>query len=85
MTEAERIQELNNRIGEQILKLMQSLHGAVRPFILLLPPLIEDQDPRPQALTNISDVSYMCSVLKAHLQIAGEMAQFDHIPQGLLN
>lgn len=79
MSEQKSTEDLNNLIGEQVVHLITELHGEMRPFVLIFPPIPSDPIPNPQSLTNISNVAYLRHVLREHLEIAKSIMDFDKV------
>lgn len=55
-------QELNNRIGEQLITLIEGMHGKSLPFILIMPPTTDDLEA--QLVTNVENIKFIRSTLK---------------------
>lgn len=84
-TDDDSVEKKNALIGQQLISLIQTVHQGMRPFILIFPSLEGDGTTGTQALTNISNVPYLRSVLKEHLKATKSVTEFDRIPTAALN
>lgn len=63
---AEEITDNNARLGELVITSIPKIHGRMRPFILVLPPMMDEGGI--QSITNITEPEIVTFLLKEHLK-----------------
>lgn len=84
-TDETSVEEKNALIGHQLITLIQEIHQGMRPFVLIFPSLEGDKNLNAQAMTNISNVAYLRTVLKEHLRATRGVSEFEHVPKTAMN